>query len=180
MGIMRLLVVLLVALSMPLAAGCGGDDNGGDEGGATGGTTAGQTVQVSAVDFRFDPPDLSADPGQISIELTNDGEAPHAIEVEGNGVEEESDTIDPGASTTLDLDLEEGTYEIYCPVDGHKDRGMVGTLTVGAGSSGAGATTEDHTETEHEDTTTGDDETTTEDEGEDDNSGSGGGAGSGY
>jgi len=35
-----------------------------------------------------------------------------------------------------------GTYEFYCPVDGHRDQGMEGVLTVGAASGGAG-TTED-------------------------------------
>ncbi len=59
----------------------------------------------------------------------------HALEVEGNGVEEETDTIGPGESTELTVDLEEGEYEIYCPVGNHKAMGMVGTLTVGAASA---------------------------------------------
>jgi uncharacterized cupredoxin-like copper-binding protein len=29
------------------------------------------------------------------------------------------------------VDLKAGKYEYYCPVDGHKDAGMEGTLTVG-------------------------------------------------
>ena len=161
----RILVAALLALSFPFAAGCGGNENGGGESG--GASAAGQSIQVAAIDFRFHPADIKVDPGALSIELRNDGQAPHAIEVEGNGVEEESETIGPGESTTLDLDLDEGTYEFYCPVDGHKARGMVGTLTVGSG--GTGATTED-------DTTTGHDETGTED---DNDSGSGSG-GSGY
>jgi uncharacterized cupredoxin-like copper-binding protein len=54
---------------------------------------------------------------------------PHAFEVEGNGVEEETDTItESDASVTVDL--KPGTYEYYCPVDGHKAAGMKGTLTV--------------------------------------------------
>ncbi len=163
----RILVAALLALSFAFAAGCGGDENGGGESGGT--SAADQSIQVAAIDFRFHPADIKVDPGALSIDLRNDGQAPHAIEVEGNGVEEESDTIGPGESTTLDLDLDEGTYEVYCPVDGHKARGMVGTLTVGSG--GAGATTEGETE-EH--TTTGHDETGTEDD-----SGSGSG-GSGY
>ena len=166
----RLLLATLLALSLPLAAGCGGGDNGGAQGGGGGGGGAsggGQTIQVAALDFHFHPADLEVNPGAVSIELRNDGQAPHAIEVEGNGVEKESATIGPGESTTLDLDLDQGTYEIYCPVDGHKARGMVGTLTVGSG--GGAATTEDE-----ENTTTGTDETGTENE---DGSGSGGGSG---
>jgi plastocyanin len=158
---MRFFVLLVVALAL-LAAGCGGGDGEGDDG-ATGDAAA-QTIQVSATDFQFDPADLTADAGEISFELTNDGEAPHALEIEGNGVEEASDTIDPGASTTLTVELEDGTYEIYCPVGDHADRGMVGTLTVGAGGGAGGATTghDDETETGGGDTgetdTGGDDE----------------------
>jgi uncharacterized cupredoxin-like copper-binding protein len=29
------------------------------------------------------------------------------------------------------VDLKAGKYEFYCPVDGHKQAGMKGTLTVG-------------------------------------------------
>jgi hypothetical protein len=31
-----------------------------------------------------------------------------------------------------------GTYELYCPVDGHAEEGMEGELTVKEGSGGAG------------------------------------------
>ena len=139
---MRLLSLVLVVFAIPLAAGCGGEESGTEGGGG------GQTIQVAASDFEFDPAELTADPGEISFELTNDGEAPHALEIEGNGVEESSETIDAGASTTLTVTLEEGTYEIYCPVGNHKDMGMVGTLTVGSSGAGGGATTDEtHTET---------------------------------
>ncbi len=142
-----LLAVLLAVLVVPLAA-CGGDEG---ENGATDAAAA-QTIQISATDFQFEPADITADAGEISFELTNDGESPHALEIEGNGVEEVSDTIDPGASTTLTVELDEGTYEIYCPVGDHEDRGMVGTLTVGAGGGSGGATTgEDTGETETDD-----------------------------
>jgi plastocyanin len=132
-SVIRILALLLVAAAVPLAAGCGGGDGEGDGGGG-----GAQTVQVSATDFAFDPAELSAEAGEVTFELTNDGQAPHALEIEGGGVEEKSDTVDAGASTTLTVDLEDGNYEIYCPVGDHADRGMVGTLTVGGGGAGAG------------------------------------------
>jgi plastocyanin len=171
---MRRLALLLAALAIPLAAGCGGEeDDGGNGAQATDGGAA-QTIQISATDFAFDPSDISAEAGEITFELTNDGGAPHALEIEGEGVEESSETINAGDSTSLTVDLDEGTYEIYCPVGDHKDRGMVGTLTVGsgAGAGGGGTTTDGETETEHDETETEHDETETEDE---DDSGSGGG-----
>jgi hypothetical protein len=59
-------------------------------------------------------------------------------------VEEETETIEPGESAELTVDLsKEGSYEIYCPIEGHRDLGMDGTLTVGAASTGGSGTAED-------------------------------------
>ena len=149
----RLFALAAIVVALPFAAACGSDDGGGG---------GGQVIEVTASDFAFDPKDLSADPGEVTFKLTNAGENPHALEIEGEGVEEESDTINAGDSTELTVDLEEGTYEIYCPVGDHKDRGMVGTLTVGSGAASGGATDETETsdtetgETETEDTTSSD------------------------
>ncbi len=164
---MRPLALLLASLALALVAGCGGDENDGENGTQATEGGAAQTIQVSATEFAFDPAEISAEPGEITFELTNDGSAPHALEVEGNGVEEASETINGGESTSLTVDLDEGTYEIYCPVGDHAERGMVGTLAVGsgAGAGGGGTTREGETETE-------DGETETERE---DESGSGGG-----
>jgi len=136
---MRLFVIVL-AVAIPLLASCGGDDE--TSGGQTSGGGGGQSVQVTATEFAFDPNEISVEAGEVSFELMNDGSAPHALEIEGNGVEESSDTIDGGESTTLDVELDEGTYEIYCPVGDHRERGMEGTLTVGAGGAGGGGSTD--------------------------------------
>ena len=52
------------------------------------------------------------------------------MEIEGNGIEEESDTIGEGETTEVTATVKPGEYEYYCPVDGHKAGGMKGTLTV--------------------------------------------------
>ena len=159
---MRRFVSAAAVLALLSFAGCGGGDDASDTTGA-GGTTGGgggQIIDVNASDFMFAPADLTAEAGELTITLTNDGQSDHAIEIEGNGVEEESDTISPGDSTSFTVTLEDGTYEIYCPVDGHKDMGMVGTLTVGGGGGGSGGagTSTDGTGT---DTTEDESETTT-------------------
>jgi hypothetical protein len=47
--------------------------------------------------------------------------------------------IDPGASDTPKLPaLQAGTYQMWCPVPGHKEAGMQGSLVVGTTSSGSG------------------------------------------
>ncbi len=150
---MRWIALLLLVLAIPLAAGCGSGDDGDDGDTSAADTTAGgATIQVEATEFQFNPSDLSAEAGEVTIDLSNAGSAEHAIEVEGNGVEESSDTIGGGDSTQLTVTLEEGTYTIYCPVGNHREQGMEGTLTVGSGAgSGGGTTTHDDGTSTHDD-----------------------------
>jgi len=136
----RRLLPLAILLAVLLSAGCGSDDNG-----ETAGDTAaagGESVALTATEYTFDPADVAVDTaGKVTFTVTNDGQQTHALEVEGNGVEEETDSIAAGESGTLTVDLQAGEYEFYCPIDGHRAQGMEGTLKVGASSSGAGSTT---------------------------------------
>jgi|GEM_PF-1561801 len=72
--------------------------------------------------------------GDVSIQVMNAGTRPHALEVEGRGIERETQPIAPGATATLTVRLEPGTYEVSCPVDeegpDHDERGMRATLVV--------------------------------------------------
>jgi uncharacterized cupredoxin-like copper-binding protein len=124
----RTFTVVAALMSMFLVAGCGGDDNGGEE------TTTGaasQTFSISATDYAFTPSTVTVDaPGTYTFDLTNDGGTDHAIEIEGQGSEERSDTVSPGESASVTIDLQSGKYEMYCPIDGHKARGMEGEVTV--------------------------------------------------
>ena len=138
---------MLPVIAVLAAAGCGSSDNGTTGGAAadTGGGGGGQRIEISATDFHFDPPDITADAGEVTFVLTNDGGTGHALEIEGEGVEDETDTIEPGQTAELTVDLKDGSYEIYCPVDGHREQGMEGTVTVGAGSAGGASTSTDDT-----------------------------------
>src|SRR5213078_351588 len=70
--------------------------------------------------------------GSVTFTVENVGSIPHAFEVEGQGIEQETAVIPPGASATLTLTLKPGTYEAYCPVgeDSHKKLGMETELKV--------------------------------------------------
>jgi len=126
-------VPYLALLVVAILTGCGGGDGEGGAGTSEAGAAPSASLSVSASEFAFEPAELTADAGEVTIELVNDGAAPHAIAVAGNGVDESSEEVDGGAMTSLTVELEDGTYEIWCPVGDHRDRGMVGTLTVGAG-----------------------------------------------
>jgi plastocyanin len=133
-----LLMLAVVALSLAVAA-CGGDDDDeADEPAAeettedTTGGGGGTTIELAADPggaLAFDQTELTAPAGEVTIHLTNDAQIPHNVEVEGNGVEEVSDTV-TGADTSLAVTLEPGEYVFYCAVPGHREGGMEGTLTV--------------------------------------------------
>ena len=138
----RLLLLLVAVLALGLSvAACGGDDDDDDAepapeettadtggGGGGGGGTITLTADPSGA-IAFDQTELTVPAGEVTIELVNESGIPHNVEVEGNGVEEVSDTITEG-STELSMTLEAGEYEFYCAVPGHREGGMEGTLTV--------------------------------------------------
>ena len=154
------LLPLVVALPFAGAACGGGEESATTE--ATAEDAPLETIELAGTEFAFEPSEIALDAaGTYRFVLRNDGGAPHALEIEGNGVEAETETIEGGETTQIDVALDEGEYEIYCPVGNHAEQGMVGRLVVGAGGSGGGETTDD---SETGETTTGEDEP--EDEGE--------------
>jgi hypothetical protein len=76
----------------------------------------------------------------VTFTVTNTGTIPHALEVEGQGIERETDVVQPGSSVTLTLTLKPGTYEVYCPVggDSHKKLGMATHLRVVSAQGASG------------------------------------------
>jgi uncharacterized cupredoxin-like copper-binding protein len=143
------LVALLAATAL-IAAGCGGDDdnssdNSSNSSGAQGNTTdntqssgggggggASSTVKLTADPggaLKFDTTKLTAKAGKVTVVMDNPSSTPHAVEVEGKGVEQETKTL-TGGTAKMTVDLKPGKYEFYCPVDGHRQAGMEGTLTV--------------------------------------------------
>ena len=132
------LLVLLLTAGVLLAAGCGGDDDDGggggaatpeatDESGGGGGGALTLTADPGGA-ISWDKSELSAPAGKVTIKLVNESTTPHAVEIEGNGVEEESDTVTE-SDAEVTADLKPGEYEYYCPVGSHRQT-MNGTLTV--------------------------------------------------
>ena len=136
------LVLLVVAL-----AGCGG--GGSKKPAAAAPAGGGQTIQVKEAEYKLTPSSFTVSkPGTVTFDVTNAGTIDHALEVEGNGVEQKTSTISPGSSAKLTVDLSKaGSYEVYCPIDGHRSMGMEAKLVVGGASAGGGGTTTTETKT---------------------------------
>jgi plastocyanin len=126
--------VLLLAL-----AGCGGNESkpnaGSNKSGSTSGSSGGGGGQQLALaapkdgSLKFDKTELEGKAGTVTINFDNPSTTAHAVEIEGNGVEEASDTV-TSSKTSVTADLKAGTYTFYCPVGNHRAEGMEGKLTV--------------------------------------------------
>lgn len=110
--VLSLLTVLLVLFTL---AACGsGEESAG---------VPAETVPVKLAGHDIDMP-ASIQSGPTTFEVTNGGDAIHGFEVEGLGLEEEIEQIPPGETRTLVVNLEPGTYRVYCPVADHSEKGM--------------------------------------------------------
>ena len=115
-------------------------DAPGQDGGrlATIGQPAGGTAKAEAgklsipvgtgLSYKF--ADAEAPAGKLEIDSLNDQPTDHNIAVEGNGVNAIGDIVKSGGTSTVSVDLKPGEYTFFCSVDGHRQGGMEGKLTV--------------------------------------------------
>jgi plastocyanin len=144
--------LLALALAAFAAAGCGDDDDDGGSaqenapaetttaetptdttGEDTGGAGEATELQIAADPggaLAFDKEALQAPAGEITIVMDNPSTLPHAVEIEGAGDEAVGETVNQGGKSEATATLEAGEYRYYCPVPGHGEAGMEGTLTV--------------------------------------------------
>src|SRR3954470_3957996 len=138
--------VVLAATAAFAFAGCGGDDQPAATPTPTeAATTAAPTDTPTAAASGAETLKIAADPGgakaftetsletkagKVTIEFANESQLPHAVEIEGNGVEESTETVTGADAPPLTVDLKPGTYTYYCPVGDHRAEGMEGKLTV--------------------------------------------------
>lgn len=100
--------------------------SGGGGGGDAAGGGGAAVEAVSLGDFFIDPAEATIASGAV-LDLTNEGAVDHNLAIE----DVVSDMVAPGETGTFDTaGVAPGTYEWYCAVPGHKEAGMVGTVTV--------------------------------------------------
>ncbi len=65
--------------------------------------------------------------GKITVEMPNKSGTPHDIVIDGKGTGE---VVQNGGTSRFSANFTAGNYTYYCSVDGHRQAGMQGTLTV--------------------------------------------------
>jgi plastocyanin len=127
-----------------VVAGCGGDDEKpasssksdstptptATEAAASGGGGENITLAADKSALKFDKSALEAKAGKVTLTMDNPSDIPHAVAIEGNGVDVDGKTVGKGEKSVASADLKPGTYTFYCPVPGHEEAGMKGKLTV--------------------------------------------------
>ena len=141
---LHLALVMVAALAV---AGCGSDNNKSSSTASTptqtattststapsGGGAASGTLKLSADPsglLKFDKSSLSAKAGKVTISMNNPSSVPHGVGIDGNGVDKDGKTVQQGGTSTVTATLKPGKYTFYCPVPGHRQAGMQGTLQV--------------------------------------------------
>ena len=154
LSLLGAVVVVVAAVS----GGCGGSggtkNNAASTAASTGSSSSSggaviKTVSVHETEYKLNPNTISlAKPGTYVFKSVNDGTIAHALAITGNGVNSSISAVNPGSSGTLKVTLPKaGTYEIFCPIDGHKGLGMKGKVTVGGSGAAGGGTSTGNTNT---------------------------------
>jgi plastocyanin len=128
-------IICVSVVGVALLAGCGGSSTTTSTASAPASTPAagqGQVIHLSADPggaLRFTRSALTAKAGKVTLIMKNPSSAgmDHGIAIDGAGT---GATVSPGSTSTVTATLKKGTYTYYCPVPGHRQAGMVGTLTV--------------------------------------------------
>jgi nitrite reductase (NO-forming) len=95
-----------------------------------------KTVAVEVAEFFVEPDVVEVPAGtHLIVNVTNAGELEHDLNLNG---EIGTDRLQPGGSQTADLGVIDATAQAWCTVPGHRDAGMVMTITVTERSPGGG------------------------------------------
>jgi plastocyanin len=91
-------------------------------------------LAVKSAEYYFVLSRPSVKAGEVTIELNNQGEDPHNLNLRPEGSDAEPLQIpetDSLQRSVASFDLEPGKYRLWCSLPEHEERGMATSLTVG-------------------------------------------------
>jgi plastocyanin len=93
------------------------------------GAAAATSITIDLVDIAFEPNEITIPANtDVTITLNAQGVAGHDFTIDELGIH--SSNLTQGQTETITINAAPGTYTFYCSVPGHKEAGMIGTLTV--------------------------------------------------
>ena len=111
------IVVFAATAALASLSGCGGaDSNRADA----------PTVDIELGNYVITPNLVTIGTGVVNLHVTNTDSIEHNLTVGGRGTR----NLAPGQEQTLSVDLEVGSYNMWCDVPGHAAMGQNGTLVV--------------------------------------------------
>ncbi len=72
----------------------------------------------------------TAPPGPLKLVMPNPASVPHNIALEGGGINEIGPVVNQDGTSEISVTVKPGQYTFYCSVEGHREGGMAGKLTV--------------------------------------------------
>jgi plastocyanin len=131
----------LVAIALAaVATGCGEKRHTGSGGS---GSAKAPSLTISETEYSLTPPTTPSVAPGAAIRVFNGGTIKHALAIKTAGGEVKTSPLASRKSATLTAPDKAGVYEMYCPIDHHRQNGMIGQLIIGNGGSsgGSGSTT---------------------------------------
>lgn len=92
--------------------------------------TGATDITVTENEFSIELPNTNLAPGTYRFVVRNEGNAPHDFAIKGPGVDTKSEQLDGGQQGEVTVTLQPGSYEVWCTVGNHRQRGMQTTITV--------------------------------------------------
>jgi FtsP/CotA-like multicopper oxidase with cupredoxin domain len=130
----KLLLLIPLALVLSACGGTSGGTNSPNQGhlGEVAGLN-GTTLTLILKDFTITPENVTLPKtGAYTVVIWNEGSVLHSLKIQGNGLSAKAKEINFGEKASFKVTFAKpGKYTMYCPIDGHKDLGMTGTITVG-------------------------------------------------
>jgi uncharacterized cupredoxin-like copper-binding protein len=132
-GFGRVVSAAALLAAAGVATGCTSSGSSTPTGGSGGAASvSGISVMAIEKDYSISLSRSTFAPGPYVFVVENQGATAHNLNVRGPGIDDRvSATVDPHMQTQLAVTLLKGSYELWCSIDGHKDRGMDLTITVG-------------------------------------------------
>jgi plastocyanin len=132
-GLRASLIILGLIAALVVLPACGGSSGGGGSADKkncpTTSTVAAQSgkVTVCGQDIKFDVKTITTPAGALEVTFINTGSIAHTFTIKTKDFDLDAG---PGKSKTGTVQLEKGSYEFECTVQGHAAAGMKGTIEV--------------------------------------------------